>query len=341
MKTGNIGEFGLIDRLAGTLGAAGDRVLRGIGDDAAVLEGRADRLLLATCDIQIQGVHFVSGAIEPVQIGSRVAAVNLSDIAAMGGSPLWALVSLTVPPSTEVEYLEEIYRGMAGELSRSGARIVGGNTSSTSGPLTIDMTLVGEVERENLLTRDGARVGDALCVTGDLGSSAAGLFLNQNKSAACDAAVRESLVHRHLIPSPRIEQGRMLGATDAVTACIDLSDGLFQDAGHIAQRSGVGVCIHAEEIPVSADVRTVATSLRMDWMDLALGGGEDYELLFTADPVECDGILARVKEETGVSARKIGEIVDGAPGVIVIRDGKRIDPAVAGFDHFESGGSGC
>ncbi len=341
MKTGNIGEFELIERLAGTLGVAGDRVLRGIGDDAAVLEGRADRLLLATCDVQIQGVHFVFGTIEPVQIGNRVAAVNLSDIAAMGGSPLWALVSLTVPPSTRVEHLEEIYRGMEGELSRFGARVVGGNTSATSGPLTIDMTLVGEVEKENLLTRDGARVGDVLCVTGDLGSSAAGLFLDRDKSVACDAAVRESLVHRHLTPSPRIEQGRLLGASDAVTACIDLSDGLVQDAGHIAQRSGVGVRIHAEEIPVSADVRAVATSLRMDWMDLALGGGEDYELLFAVDPGGCDEILARVEKETGISTRKIGEIVDGAPEVIVIRDGTRINPASAGFDHFERGGSGC
>jgi thiamine-monophosphate kinase len=184
-------------------------------------------LVLATCDSQVEGRHFLRSRIAPEHLGRRLAAVNLSDIAAMGGEPRWALVSLALPPETEVEFLEALYSGLVAELRRFGAAVVGGNVTG-SGELLLDLTLLGEVRPEELLRRSGARPGDAILVTGTLGESAAGRAL---LDAGMDISAAPGAVQRHLTPEPRVEAGRALARSRLATAAIDVSDGFSQDLG--------------------------------------------------------------------------------------------------------------
>jgi thiamine-monophosphate kinase len=199
MSIGQVGEFALIERIRRTLRAPNDEVILGIGDDTAVLDTGGPRLLLATVDMQVEGRHFVRSRTAPELMGRRVGAVNLSDIAAMGGTPRWALVSLALPRSLPVDWVDRFYEGLDGILGDFGAYVVGGNLSGGI-RIVADLTLLGEIERSRLLRRDGARPGDVICVTGTLGRSAAGRL-------ALDAGLREPFtagaVQAHLAPSPR------------------------------------------------------------------------------------------------------------------------------------------
>ncbi len=336
MTDNKLGEFALIDRLTRALGSNGPRVIRGVGDDTAVLQARDDRFLLATSDVQIEGIHFTLDTCTPQQIGRRAAAVNLSDIAAMGGTPTFALVSLAIPGQTEPELLDGIYEGLNAALREQGAEIVGGNTAELPERLSIDVTLLGEVPKERVLTRTGAKPGDVLCVTGSLGASAAGLQLIAKDSLPdLDEAIRKSAITAHLEPIPRLGEGIFLGSTGQVTACIDISDGLFGDAWHIAEESGVTVHIEADRIPVSKAASAVAGAAGLDALRLALGGGEDYELLFTVPSSSADRILKELINATGTPAAIIGGIQNGPAEVKVTASGQPVDIAVSGFDHFK------
>ncbi|MCP4674086.1 MAG: thiamine-phosphate kinase [Deltaproteobacteria bacterium] len=333
MTVREIGEFGLISRLTRDLAGSGDRIVHGVGDDTAVLDVGDGCLLLATCDVQIEGIHFTQRGFSPEQIGYRAAAVNLSDIAAMGGTPTFALVSLAVPSSTKVELLDGIYVGLRKGFEKWGVRIVGGNTAELPERIAIDVTLLGEVTSENLLLRSGAESGDMVCVTGDLGASAAGLKLLQDPSISVSEAIRNEAFSAHRAPTPRIAEGKYLGNTTGVAACIDVSDGLLGDAAHIAEKSGVSVCIDMEKMPMSAAAR-IAEAAGIDTDLLVLRGGEDYELLFTVRPEAVENVLAGLERETGTHAAIIGEIRDGPVAVTVKRAGQPIDPPGGAFDHF-------
>src|SRR5215469_1146757 len=277
------GEFELIARLTSGLASRED-VRLGVGDDCAIMDVGGDDLLLATCDSQVEGIHFTLQTSNPEQIGRKALAVNLSDIAAMGGTPRFALVSLLLPFHLSLEILEEMYTGLRQEAERFATAIVGGNIASAGSAscLTIDITVLGSVIRDRAITRSGARPGDMLCVTGYLGDSAAGLFTllhpeHTYSLAACD---RVRAVHR--TPYARIAEGQILSqfGPHIITAMLDISDGLSGDLTHLCERSQVGVRVELARLPLSPAIHTIAHETAQDLWHWALHGGEDYELLF-------------------------------------------------------------
>lgn len=342
MRLVEIGEFGLIDRIASLLPASDKGIVVGIGDDTAALRVRGDRLLLVTCDIQLEGRHFLREKIAPQQLGRKAMAINLSDIASMGGLPRYALVSLGLPKDLEVAWVDGLYEGLKEEGARFGTHIVGGNI--TSSPLIlVDITLFGEVEEEFLLRRSGAQVGDRLLVTGTLGASATGLawLLQGDKAIDVDATMQREVarvVAAHLTPTPRVKEGRAIATTGLATAMIDLSDGLASDVAHICERSNVGVRVEAARLPISPATRSVAQALGQDPLSLALFGGEDYELLLTAPPDRVEGLASTVWQATGTPLTEIGEIIPAKEGrTLVLADGRRMPLEPGGWDHFRKG----
>jgi thiamine-monophosphate kinase len=355
----DIGEFGLIDRIARRLPAPGAEVVVGIGDDTAALRVSGDRLLLATCDIQLEGHHFLRDKIAPQQLGRKALAINLSDIASMGGRPRYALVSLGLPKDLAVSWVDALYDGLQEEAARFGTSIVGGNI--TGSPLIlVDITLLGEVEEDRLLRRSGARVGDRLLVTGTLGASGAGLAWLVARSGGAEgqgstgAGERGSkgaghlstqapphlctevdeVLAAHLTPTPRVLEGRAIGATGAATAMIDLSDGLASDVGHICELSNVGVRVEEARLPIALATRVVAEALGRDPTAFALFGGEDYELLLTA-PADRVGELVAAVSQTGTPLMDIGAIVPAAAGrTLLLADGRTVPLEPGGWDHF-------
>jgi thiamine-monophosphate kinase len=334
LKIGELGEFGWIRRLERLVRTRDPDVVDGIGDDAAVLDTGGERALVATCDSQVESVHFRPEWIEPMLLGRRVAAINLSDIAAMGAEPRWALASLAAPAETEVERLDAIYEGMVVELERAGAVLVGGNTTRSADGMVIDLFLLGQVDRRRVLLRSGARPGDLICVTGDLGASRAGLIALQRDDLELSAGDRDRVIARHLEPSARIEEGRALAGSGLAHACIDVSDGLLADAGHLARRSEVSIRLDADRIPVSPATAAVARAAGVDPIELALGGGEDFELLFAVAGDRPDDAWQNALSACSTPISVIGRAMAGPSGVSVQRDGERLDPILSGFDHF-------
>lgn len=332
----DLGEFGLIARIDQGLVRRDPDVIVGVGDDTAALRVSGERLLLATCDVQIEGEHFLRESAVPYLLGRKSMAINLSDIAAMGGLPKYALVSLGLPPDLSVEFVDELYRGFQEELSPFGAEVVGGNLSR-SPVIMVDITLLGEVEPEQVMLRAGARVGDAVAVTGTLGDSAAGLaLLDSEPEAKDDDAVQVIAAHRS--PTPRVGEGQTIARAGIATAMDDLSDGLASDLSHIIESSHVGAVIRAEELPISGPTRRVAPRVGKRALDLALFGGEDYELLFTAPPARLDELRSAITKETGTSVTVVGEIVSPEEGMhLELEDGTRIPLLVGGWDHFRIG----
>ncbi len=331
----DLGEFGLIDRIAGLTGRAAG-VDTGIGDDTAVLDTGGPRLLLATIDIQVEGRHFLTGRSTPYQIGRRTAAINVSDIGAMGGMPRWALVSLALPPDLAVSWVDEFYRGLNEELGRYGAALVGGNLSG-SATIVVDLALLGEAERGRVLLRSGAQPGDVLMVTGTLGRAGAGRFALDAGLDRADPAVA-ACVTAQLTPAPRALEGIAVAQSGLATAMLDLSDGLAGDLGHICERSGVGVEVDAALLPIDARTRAVADRLGVDPLRLALAGGEDYELLFTAAPSAVEPLRSAVAAVAGVPVTVIGRITLPQSGRQITVDGVAQPMTAAGWDHFRTDG---
>lgn len=345
MRLEDLGEFPLIARLTAGLESRADVAL-GVGDDAAALDLGADHLLLATCDAQVEGTHFLPSVASPEEIGHKALAVNLSDIAAMGGEPLWALVSLIAPPTLDVAMLDGVYAGMRALARRFNVALVGGNVSSTPGPLTLDVTALGRVTRERMLTRAGARAGDRLLVTGRLGAAVAALlaFTNAPEEADLPAEALSEARHAMVTPQPRVREGMALAATGQVSAMLDISDGLAGDLGHMCERSQVGAIVELAALPVDAATRALALALGHDPAQLALTSGDDYELLFTVRPEGVADALEAVRAVGGV-ATVIGEITSANEGLRVREPDGALRPLDArGWDHLrraESLGKGA
>ena len=331
MRLEELGEFGLIDRIRRQVGNTGAAVVLGIGDDTAALRPNSGRLLLATCDCQVEGRHFVRDRITPEQLGRRLAAVNLSDIGSMGGEPRWALLSLVLPPSLDVAFVEECYGGLVAELGLFGAQIVGGNLAAGE-QIVLDMTLLGEVAPEHMLLRNGAKAGDAVMVTGTLGASAAGRAalaagLSDDEAAEALAA--------HLTPEPRVAAGQVIGRSGLATATLDISDGLARDLGHLCDASGVDVLLTVEHLPISPSTRWVAARLGLDPLRLALAGGEDYELLCAVPASAAIELAGIVRHETGLALTAIGAIrVAGSGRWLEQAGGQREHLGDWGWQHF-------
>lgn len=337
-----IGEFGLIARLRAVT-VESERghdpydpfVVAGIGDDAAILSPTAGRQLLVTCDIQVAGRHFIPAWTSPRELGMRCAAVNLSDIGAMGGLPRAAIVSLAIGPQIAVEDLEEIYGGMCERLIDHDARLVGGNVSGLADGLVIDITLLGEVEAGRAVRRDTARSGDIVWVTGAPGSSAAGLALLQGRGGRPVDGLRE-LTAAYLCPAARAREGRALGTSGTVTAMIDLSDGLVGDLTHMVEGQGIGILLREESLPISDLLADAAAEIGCAPITLILGASDDYELAFTTAPDAAESAVRALRCVSDVALWPIGEVIAGAPGLVLLEDrhGRRRAAATHGWDHF-------
>ena len=339
MDISALGEFELIARLTTglTTHAASDI---GVGDDCALLDMGSRDLLLATCDSQVEGVHFTLQTSSPEHIGRKALAINLSDIAAMGGTPRYALVSLLLPPYLSVDILDGLYAGLRAEAQRFDTAIVGGNIAGTGAAqqLVIDITLLGTVERGHAILRSGAGVGDLICVTGSLGDSAAGLqtFLRSTTTALPHDL--QTLRERHTAPLPRVHEGQLLASFKAgkITAMLDISDGLSGDLTHLCERSGCGACVDLAAIPLSESLLHVAQVLQHDPLDWALHGGEDYELLFTLHPSSLDEVRAALQEQCGTRLTVIGEIQPLAAGLTLLHPDGHTEPLHAhSWDHLK------
>lgn len=340
-----LGEFGLIARLTAGLETRPD-VLLAVGDDAALLDlcgTGSERVLVATCDAQVEGRHFLRGIASPEEIGHKALAVNLSDLAAMGAEPRWALVSLLLPPDLDVALLDGVYAGMRALARRYGVAIVGGNIAATNGPLTLDLTLLGTVERGRALTRRGGRPGDALLVTGALGAAAAGVLAATTPAGAALPDVPDDMRERvraaMAAPEPRLREGLALAAAGIVTAMLDVSDGLAADLGHLCDASGVGAVVEAARVPIAPDAAAVCAAIGRDPLELALTGGEDYELLFAVRP-DAVAVAIEAVRAAGERATVIGHLTDAAQGrSLRFADGAIRPLPRLGWDHLrpESG----
>lgn len=334
MLISELGEFPLIDRVERIIATQRSDVIMGIGDDVAVVAGANDEFLLATVDSQVENVHFIKDKISPHQLGRRALAVNLSDIAAMGGVPQYALVSLALSDDTEVAWVEDLYRGLREEADHYGVAVIGGNMARSLEGAFIDVCVLGRVPREHLLLRSGARPGDRVLVTGELGGAAAGLKLLLDPALSVEDSDRQILLSRALTPTPRVPEAAIIAHTGLATAMLDLSDGLSSDVGHICERSQVGVRIWASKLPVSAAVRRVAGLMSIPPWELALGGGEDYELCFTAPPGAA-AELAPVLEKDHTPVTMVGEILPFEQGRwLVLPDGTEVPLEPHGWQHF-------
>jgi thiamine-monophosphate kinase len=318
-----VNEFELIERYFADLGARRADVKLGVGDDAALLECPPGHELVATIDTLVEGRHFPQGS-PPASIGHRALAVNLSDLAAMGASPAWALLALTLP-RIEEPWLEQFASGFSRLACAHDLALVGGNT--TAGPLCISVQLLGHVPVGKAMRRSGGRPGDVVFVSGTPGDAAAGLALQQGSLAATgDAAAH--LRERFLYPTPRVALGLRL--REFASACIDVSDGLYGDAGKLAAASGCGLQISYEDVPVSAQLLASAGDERA--RQFALAGGEDYELCFSAPPAALEA-LERALPGGAWGYRRIGALTGGS-GHSLLRAGIVTRFSHSGFDHF-------
>ncbi|MBD3161199.1 MAG: thiamine-phosphate kinase [Candidatus Eisenbacteria bacterium] len=342
-----VGEFGLIDRLhriveeeTARLGVTTDSVSIGIGDDTAAIRPSPGFETLVTCDIQVDGRHFLREWITPHDLGARIGTINLSDIAAMGGIPRAAIVSLAIGPGAAVEDLEELYRGLTRRLGEHGATLIGGNVSGISEGLILDLTLLGEVEIGRAVRRSGVAPGQIVWATGMPGASAAGFALLQAGWTGGEDGDLDALISAYLHPVPRVAEGRRLGETGLARAMIDLSDGLVGDLRHLVERRPFGILLRAENLPIGEELRRAAIELGRSPQSFLLEASDDYELLFTTDPDAVDPVTELFAGPGRPPVQPIGEVVGDFAGEVVLEDvDGRIRPASpTGWDHFPSGG---
>jgi len=336
MKIRDLGEFPFLRRLRERLPHAihDPRIQLGVGDDCAALS--LPGLTVLTTDAMIAGVHFQCEWAPFFVLGQKAFAVNASDVAAMGGEPAFALLSLGVPQDAAVEDLDAFFDGFLEAAQQMRTTLIGGNMSAAP-VFMISVSLLGQTPH-GPIARSGARVEDEVYVTGTLGDANAGLRILQTQSAnrRRPSAVETFLIRRHLRPAPRIHVGQLLGNRKLAHAAIDLSDGLASDVGHVCEESRVGAEIRATTLPLSSQLLAFARRDKRDPMKIALQGGEDYELLFTAPAKHHQNVL-RVSEQTKVPITCIGEIKPKTFGrQLVLPSGRKQKLSRESFRHFNS-----
>ena len=307
----------------------------GIGDDAAVVDTREGQAVL-TADILVEGVHYDRTLISPRDLGAKAIVVNVSDVAAMGASPRFALLSVALPPDADAAWVVELEGGVRAACDEYALTMVGGDLSS--GPVAVvSVAVMGEVAPGRYVTRSGARPGDRVVVTGTLGASAGGLALARASGSAARrallSAAGRSLMEAHVRPVARVGEGRTLAVSGA-TAMMDVSDGLAIDLGRICAASGVGARLRTADVPVAPELIEVREILGVDPLELALGGGEDYELLATLPAARVAEAAAALDERFGCRLTEIGEIMDGDGLTAVEADGRDRPLEAKGWDHL-------
>ncbi len=330
-----LSEDELIAAIRRVLSGEQPGVVLGIGDDAAVVEAGAGQPVLTT-DMLVEGVHFELDSISARDLGAKAIVVNVSDMAAMAASPRYALASIGLTREVEAGWVVELYGGMRAACAEYALALVGGDTNR-SPAIVVSVTVVGEVAPGRAVTRSGARPGDLIVVTGSLGAAAGGLALSRADpvlaSTALSAPWGRELIGALARPVARVGEGQTLAQAGA-TAMMDLSDGLAKDLGRLCRESGAGARVDLERVPVSPALREGAAVLGVDALHLALGGGEDYELLATLDAAHVDRARAELNERFGVSLTEVGVVIEGHDLVGIDGSGRTSPLAPAGWDHF-------
>jgi len=338
-----IPEFALIRVLDRRFSRRAPRLVRGIGDDAAVIAASPGMWWCLTTDLLAEGVHFDRTIASLESVGYRAGVANLSDIAAMGAVPRYLLVSLAIPKGLASAQIYRLYDGLMKVCRLHDVSLIGGDTSASKAGLFLSITLIGTTKARRALFRHGARVGDRIYVTGSLGDSLAGLQLLTRGKGAGSAryrgtrlrrAHRDLLVRRHLHPAARLAEGQWLNDARLATAAIDISDGLSGDLRHICEESRVGAELDLDRIPISRACRSYADSRRLDPLQLALTGGEDYELLFTVSSTK-QPIIERQARARGFRVTCIGTIRPRRFGLQMRSGDRTIRPIpMRSYEHF-------
>ena len=333
LKFNDIGEFGFIESIRKELKTPSDKIIKGIGDDCAVLGPYSGRVLLFTTDMLVEDIHFLKDKITPYQLGWKSAAVNLSDIAAMGGLPVAILVSLGIPSETDVRLIQDLYKGMKDICEHYAVNIAGGDTTASPDKLIISVSAIGDAEESEILYRYGARPGDKIYLTGNVGDSYAGLKILKQEISIPDS-IGSHFIKAHNQPIPLVETGMTIAASRLAGSMIDLSDGLLSDLGHICKESGVGAVIFGDKLPISAELKYLCSQTNLDPLDLSLSGGEDYILLVTVPKANSKDFELILKDKGSSPLYPIGEISKDKGIRMVNDDGsiKELEPK--GFDHF-------
>ncbi|MBI5804897.1 thiamine-phosphate kinase [candidate division TA06 bacterium] len=337
-KISDIGEFGLIERIKKTTGkiSKNSRVLLGIGDDAALFKLTPGKICAATTDTMVEGIHFDLRYASFFDLGYKAMASNLSDISAMGGNPSLALVTLTLPSKTSVKQIDQLYAGMQALAKKHGVVVAGGDIVK-SRELSVTLTLLGECDPKNTGLRSGARSGDAVLVTGDLGGSQAGFELLNAKCRIQPFDVAQGknlkLVRKHLRPEPRVAEAKLLVSRFKLHGMIDISDGLASELHHLSKASKTGIIMDQGALPVAEQAIIIGKMLGRDPLRYCLYGGEEYELLFTLPPREAIKAKAQI-QKLGTACTIIGRVVKGGQVSIIAQNGKREKLTNQGYTHF-------
>lgn len=325
MKINEIGEFGLIGRIAADFKSLIPQRWEGIGDDCAIIPWNEDKSLVVTTDLLVENVHFLRERITPYQLGYKSLAVNLSDIAAMGAKPVATFLSIGLPPETvEVEWCDAFFEG----YRSFGVPLLGGDTTSSPKGIVINITVLGMAEDSHIKRRSDAGPGDLIAVTGPLGDSAGGLQAILN-NIPHDADIKE-LIKRHHQPRPHLAAGEWLGTREEVHAMMDVSDGVASDLLHILRASGLRAAIRTDRIPTSPLLQKVAGREGWNAVELALTGGEDYVLLLTVHPGRINDLQTEFEARFGHPLHVIGECGSGKPEITY----SGTDGHFTGFEHF-------
>ena len=333
-RLSDLGEEGLIERLRARFEGCGPKVIKSIGDDACVAAIGPGAVVLATVDTLVEGIHFQLSYTPARLLGRKALAISISDIAAMGASPVFCLVSLAVPATTTVKFIDALYDGISEVAGRYSVAIAGGNCSRMPGRVVIETTVVGSALPGRVVYRNGARPGDVVYVSGNPGDAALGLKVLRRRGALRGGY--KNAVAKHLDPTPRIELGAKLSAGRIATAMIDVSDGLYIDLERLCKSSGVAATVVADKLPLSADMARYPFKSARARLGTILGGGEDYELVFTAARKDAKKIK-RLSEKIKLPVTEIGEITGpSVHGRVRVEDGARraIENFKAGFVHF-------
>lgn len=340
-RISKIGEFGLIEKIREIVGIGiDDNLIKGISDDTAVYKASPGKLQLLTTDAMVEGVHFDLTFTSMQHLGWKAMVSNISDIAAMGGVPRYAVVTLCLPQKISVEMVEDLYRGAVQACKKYSCLVVGGDTTAATGNTVISISLTGEVEPEKIVYRRGATVGDLICVTGHLGASQAGLkillseknkFVNDTKNFKSNIEQYKTVLEKYLMPKPRLDISKILTQNIKVNSMIDISDGLASEVHHLCNNSVVGADIWEHNIPVDSNSQRVAAKFSENIIDYALYGGEDYELLFTLTDSEFEKLEKLTSDVT-----ILGRIVEQSKGInIICENGERKMLGAVGWDHFK------
>ncbi len=333
MQLKEIGEFGFIERFKPHFNDLLNGDIIGIGDDCAIIPANENEDWVVTTDLLMEDVHFLRQSITPFQLGYKSLAVNLSDIAAMGGAPMASFLSIAIPKDLEVEYLDQFMEGYHELSKKYNTALLGGDTTKSLKHLAINVVVIGKCSKGKARKRSDAKVGDVICVTGNLGDSAGGLQLLLDGITRINS--HDELLTKHHQPEPQIKEGIFLAKENGVNAMMDISDGIASDLKHILKASGVSAKIEIQYIPISDQLNDVAQQNNWNALDMATSGGEDYELLLTISASEFDIVKRKFESQFNKSLIKIGTIESGDPVINWVNKGNEIQLTSSGFNHFK------